>query len=108
MTDARAVQVEVYASHFFNQFQQAVGRILLTDVDGPDVDTLRSQLLQFFQILFTPASQSEYPSFWSSCKAVSFPIPEVAPTMRARCIGFLFISWYVFHKGIPAKLELLR
>ena len=45
VADALAVQVEVHASHFFNQFQQAVGRILLTDVDGLDVDTLRSQLL---------------------------------------------------------------
>ena len=89
VTDARAVQVEVHASHFFNQFLQAVGRILLTDVDGPDVDTLRSQLLQFFQVLFTPACQSEYPSLLEQLQGRFFSDTGSSPYDEGTLYRFL-------------------
>ena len=87
--DARAVQVEVHASHFFNKFLQAVSRILLTDVNGTDVDMLRSQLLQFFQILFTPACQSEYPSLLEQLQGRFFSDAGSSPYDEGTLYRFL-------------------
>ena len=89
VADARAVQVEVHASHFFNQFQQTVSRILLTDVNGPDVDTLRSQSLQFFQVLFTPACQSEYPSLLEQLQGRFFSDAGSSPYDEGTLYRFL-------------------